>query len=79
MRALVWVLVAALIVLHQDCWNWDNGTLLAGFLPVGLAYHAVISIAATVVWLLAVQFAWPTKLEETTGSESSVNDAGGPA
>ena len=79
MRALVWILVAALIVLHHDYWNWNDGTLLAGFLPVGLAYHGVISIAAAVVWMLAVQFAWPNNLEEGGTEQAAANDDGGAA
>lgn len=54
----------ALAVLHQDTWNWDNGNLVFGFIPVGLAYHAGYSIVAAVYWACVVKFAWPTKLEE---------------
>ena len=79
MRALVWILVAALIVLHHDFWNWNDGTLLAGFLPVGLAYHVVISIAAGIVWMLAVQFAWPSNLEASDEKQSPANSEGDPA
>ncbi len=56
---MVWLLVLALVVLHQDVWNWGNGRLIAGFLPVGLAYHMGISLAAAGVWLLAALYAWP--------------------
>jgi len=45
-RLVFWIAFVALVVLHHDWWNWDNGYLLFGFLPVGLAYHAVISLAA---------------------------------
>ena len=34
-----------------------------GFLPIGLAYHALFSLAAGLVWYLAVRFAWPAELE----------------
>ncbi len=34
-------LLVLLAVLHQDFWWWDDGhTLVFGFMPVGLAYHA---------------------------------------
>ncbi len=62
-RKTVWVLVAVLAVLHYDFWYWDDRTLVFGFLPIGLAYHAVFSLAAGLVWYLAVRFAWPEELE----------------
>lgn len=52
-----------LAILHQDFWNWDNGNLVLGFLPVGLAYHASYSIVAVIFWSLVIKFAWPTELE----------------
>lgn len=64
MKNVVWGLVVLLIILHQDVWFWDDGTLLFGFLPIGLAYHAGLSVAAAVTWFLAVKFAWPTELDE---------------
>jgi hypothetical protein len=62
-RKLVWFLVLALFVLHQDFWWWDQRTLILGFLPIGLAYHAAFSLAAAVVWALAIRFAWPASIE----------------
>jgi hypothetical protein len=59
----IWVLVVALIILHQDNWLWDNGYLVFGFMPVGLFFHACISIAAALTWYLATKFAWPHELE----------------
>jgi len=61
---VVWVLVALLAVLHWDFWYWGDRTLLLGFMPIGLAWQAGFSLAATAVWLLAVRFAWPEELEE---------------
>lgn len=76
MKNVVWGLVLLLIVLHQDLWNWDNDRLVLGFIPSTLAYHAGISIAASVVWLIAALTAWPAHLEdrslETGDSEESV-------
>ena len=37
MRKLIWILVVLLGVLHYDFWYWDDPTLVAGFVPVGLA------------------------------------------
>ena len=64
MKQLVWILAIALFVLHQDFWLWNNDSLVFGFLPAGLAYHAGFSIAAAVVWALAVKFAWPHQFEK---------------
>jgi len=55
--------VALLAVLHWDFWLWDDATLLFGFLPIGLAYQGLFSIAACLVWVAAVRFAWPEPLE----------------
>ena len=64
-RWLLVLAVAVLYVLHQDIWFWRTARpLVFGFLPVGLAYHAAFSIAASgVLWLL-VRFAWPQHLED---------------
>ena len=53
-----------LAILHQDFWNWGNGNLVFGFMPVTLAYHAGYSLVAALFWALVIKFAWPTALEE---------------
>ena len=63
MRKLVWVLVVVLALAHYDFWLWDDSTLVFGFMPIGLAYHAVFSLACGVIWALVVVFAWPERLE----------------
>ncbi|MBI4717593.1 MAG: DUF3311 domain-containing protein [Planctomycetes bacterium] len=64
MKRFVTLLVLALIVLHQDFWHWDRiEPLVLGFLPIGLAYHAGLSIAAAVVWALAVRYCWPRDVD----------------
>jgi len=69
MRTFVWILVVALLIAHQDNFLWNDGTLVWGFMPIGLVYQAGISLAAAFVWFLATQFCWPTNLAE--GSEIS--------
>ena len=64
MKYLVWCLVALLVVLHQDFWQWDDARLVFGFLPYTLAYHAGISVVAAVVWALAIRFCWPDDLQD---------------
>ena len=66
MKYVVWGLILSLVVIHQDIWNWDNESLVFGFVPITLAYHAGISIAASVVWLIAATMAWPDYLEDST-------------
>ena len=63
-RAGLAVLVVALYLLHQDFWFWRTARpLVWGFLPVGLAYHALYTLAAAAVMWLLVKFAWPSHLE----------------
>lgn len=69
MKRIVWGLIAALIILHQDNWLWDDGALVFGFFPVALLYHAGISVAAAITWYLATQFAWPDDLETAALTE----------
>jgi len=69
MSKLVWCLLAGLVVLHQIDWGWNAETLVAGFLPITLFYHACISVAAGVTWFLAVQFAWPD--DNISGTETA--------
>lgn len=52
--------VTVLALLHQDSWLWNDATLLFGFLPAGLAWHAAFSVVAAAVWLGVVMFAWPS-------------------
>ena len=68
-RWLVWLLVLALFILHQDCWFWDDRTLVFGFMPIGLFYHAVFSVAAAVTWALAVNLSWPDQIEAWADEE----------
>ena len=64
MAAFTYVLILALFVLHQDCWLWDSRSLVFGFMPVGLAYHALFSLAAAGVWAVATRSVWPHRWEE---------------
>ena len=67
-RTLMWILFAALVVLHHDWWFWNNGRLVFGFLPIGLGYQMLISLAASILWGWAAIYAWP---EELDGSSST--------
>lgn len=56
---VVWGLVLLLIILHQDVWFWESKTLVFDIVPIGLFFHACISLAAGCTWFLATKFAWP--------------------
>lgn len=59
--------VIGLYVLHQDLWFWREARpLVFGFMPIGLFYHVVYTLAVTVVLWLLVRYAWPDHLD--TGS-----------
>ena len=69
-RALLVLAVVVLYVLHQDIWFWRTARpLVFGFLPIGLAYHAVFSVAAALVLWLLVTHAWPSHLEDEADHE----------
>src|ERR671922_2002766 len=56
--------VVALYVLHQDVWFWHTARPLTfGFLPVGLAYHALYCLAAAALMWALTTFMWPVHLQ----------------
>lgn len=63
-RLLLFAALATLYLLHQDVWFWRSARpLLFGFLPVGLAYHALYCLTiAALMWVLT-RVAWPAHLE----------------
>jgi hypothetical protein len=62
---LVWVVVIlVLYALHQDLWFWRTARpLLAGFLPIGLTYHAIYCFAAAILMWALTTYAWPSHLD----------------
>lgn len=63
-KKLVFSAIFLLAILHQDFWFWDDATLVFGFLPIGLAYHALYSVVAGLIWFAALHYAWPKEVEE---------------
>jgi Protein of unknown function (DUF3311) len=63
-KRLFWTALVVLMILHHDWWFWSDGTLLFGFLPIGLAYHAGISLAAGALWAVAAFYAMPEVFED---------------
>jgi hypothetical protein len=56
---IIAILVLVLLIFHQDNWFWTDDTLVFGFMPIALFWHAGISIGATLTWFLATKIAWP--------------------
>jgi hypothetical protein len=60
---LVLVAIVALLVAHQDYWQWSRADLVFGFVPYNMAYHIVVSLVTALVWILVCAFCWPDNLE----------------
>ena len=67
-RGLLYAALVLLLVLHNDFWQWDDPTLVLG-LPIGFVYHIGYCVAASMLMLLFVKFAWPTHLEVADDEE----------
>ncbi len=63
-KVIAGIMLGVLLVLHHDFWNWDNTALIFGYMPVGLAYHAAISIAAAGIGAWCCFLCWPKELSE---------------
>lgn len=65
MSKLIYGLIVLLAILHHDWWYWDDSeTLVLGVVPIGLAYHAGVSLAAAILWALAVKYCWPAEVDD---------------
>ena len=62
-KNLLYVVIVIVYLLHNDLWFWDDPTLILG-IPVGLFYHALYCLAASVMLFLLIKFAWPQFVEE---------------
>ena len=69
-RWLLYLLILAMYILHNDLWLWDNPTLFFG-LPVGFSYHIVFCLAAAVLLTLLVSYAWPDHLEREADDDGN--------
>jgi hypothetical protein len=69
LRPWLVLLVLTVYVLHQDIWFWRQARpLLFGFVPVGLAYHVLYTLAVSFAMWLLVRYAWPDHLEPDGGA-----------
>ena len=55
---LLYAALAALYLLHNDVWLWNDSRLWLG-LPAGLVYHIGFCVAVSAVLGLMVVYAWP--------------------
>ncbi len=68
-KTIIYGAIVVLAIVHKDFWFWHNNYLLWDFFPIGLAYHAGISICASLLWAAAVFYAWPDDIEEFSEEE----------
>ena len=71
MKHVVWGILFGLVLLHQSGIAADDTALVFGFLPIGLLFHAGISIGAAITWLLATKSAWPQGLEPSPAASAA--------
>lgn len=58
------VIAAVFYALHQDVWFWRTARpLVFGFVPIGLFYHIVYTLAASALLAYLVQRYWPAHLD----------------
>ena len=65
MKWLLAVLILVVYALHQDSWLWQDRSLVFGFLPAGLAYHAGYCLLAAILMAILVKSAWPSDIEQS--------------
>ena len=66
-RLVIVMAIGGLFLLHQDVWFWREARPLAfGFLPIGLAYHALYCAAVAVLMWALTRYAWPADLEQAS-------------
>ena len=70
-----WGMILLLGILHFDFWLWESDTLVFGFMPIALAYHAGISLLAALAWWLVVLWDWPDQIEEWASAGSQDKEA----
>lgn len=75
-KRAVYLAIVILGLLHQDFWFWDDPSLVFGFLPIGLAYHALYSVLAGLAWFFVLKYAWPGDLD--TLSKGDPKDGAAP-
>ena len=65
------LLIAVMYALHQDIWFWRTPSVVFGILPIGLFYHAVYTLATSLLLWLLIRLIWPSHLERENADRSS--------
>ena len=73
MKWVIAVVLVGVALLHHDFWLWRDKTLVFGFLPIGLAYHACFSILASLAMWMLVHFLWPKELDDAEPAPAPVS------
>ncbi len=68
---LVVIAIVALLIAHQDYWQWDRRHLVYGFIPFNMAYHICLSMLTALVWILVCSCCWPRRLSDPGNDETS--------
>jgi hypothetical protein len=76
-KILLFLMIVAVYVLHQDAWNWNRMDLTFDILPIGLAYHAGYSLLAAAMMSVLVSCAWPKELEDSEPKNSPPDNKDG--
>ena len=71
MKKVVIALFIIMLVIHQDFWFWGDATLVFGFMPIGLFYHAVFSIGCALLGALAIKYLWPEGADQDDEPKAS--------
>lgn len=69
MKTLLLIGLVALYLLHNDLWYWNDARLIFG-IPVGMLYHIIYCIAASVLMFLLTVYAWPKEFDAEKEIES---------
>jgi TRAP-type C4-dicarboxylate transport system permease small subunit len=66
---VAWVII---YLMHNDIWFWDNPTLILG-IPIGLFYHVMYCLAASMMLFLLIRYAWPKIVSEVDVDNDNSN------
>ncbi|MCE2403015.1 hypothetical protein J4G08_19335 [Candidatus Poribacteria bacterium] len=60
LKPVLYSLIVLLFILHNDFWFWETPQIVLG-LPVGLLYHILFCLAASLLMFSLVKFVWREK------------------
>ena len=62
-KNILYMVIVIVYFLHNDLWLWNNPTLILG-IPIGLFYHIIFCLAASIIMILLIKYAWPNFVED---------------